>query len=49
VDQAIAGIVKIDCRGPNVVGYGVSRLLQMREKAGTVAVYELVKRFQKGR
>lgn len=48
-DQTIAGIVKFDRRGPNIVGYGVGCLLRVREKTGTVAVCELVKRFQKGR
>ena len=42
-DQAIAGIIKMDCGGTNVVGYSVSCLLQVREKAVSVTVGELVK------
>lgn len=48
-DQAVAGIVKIDCGGTNFIGYGVSFLLQVREKTGPVTVRELVKGFQEGR
>ena len=46
VDQIVASIVKIDCRGPNVVDYGICCLLRMREKTSAVAVCKLVKRFQ---
>jgi len=46
VDQIVASIVKIDCRGPNVVGCGVGCLLRMREKTDTVAVCKVVKRFE---
>lgn len=49
VDQAIAGIVKVGCRGPNIVSCGVSCLLQIREEDGAVAVCELVKGLQKDR
>jgi len=49
VDQAIAGIVEVNCRGSNIVSYAVGRLLKLGEKACTVAICELVEGFQKGR